>query len=67
MTVEELRCALNKMRKVYKFTDSKTMVSCGEPFSGNRNYVSVITTDEIDGVRIEMGINAEQLKEKNNE
>jgi len=54
-TVKQFKDALDKMKEIYPYDDSKTNVSTRNPISNDDDYIEICTLDENAGIRIIMG------------
>lgn len=53
-TVKQIKDTLEDMKTVYQYNDETTEMATLDPFAHDRNYLTLITTDEATGVKITM-------------
>lgn len=55
MTINQLKCVLAEMKRIYSYDEKKTEIGGMDLISGTHNRVEIHTVDELTGIDIVMG------------
>lgn len=55
MTINQLKCVLAEMKRIYAYDEKKTEIGGLDLISGTHNRVEIHTVDELTGIDIVMG------------